>query len=155
MELSGDELAGIVDQFGALKRDQLHEAVQEAAFRAGMDLGAETVETWIDEALAAFVLLEIEFDGKARIVPGPRAFPTVPAMATDLPHVLDVEPRSVPTDTLETGLQNRLAAAADGIESPERAHDLIDVTYDAEAWVGTDFGDVRERLQDLEEPRES
>ncbi len=155
MELSGDELAGIVDQFGALSRDTLEEAIQETAFRAGEKLQPATVDTWIEDALAAFALLEVEVDGTTRIVPGPRAFPSVPDMATDLPHVLDVEPRSVPTAALERGLRNRLAEAADEIESADRAHELIDVTYDAEAWVGADFGDVRDRLQQIEGARES
>lgn len=155
MELSGDELAGIVDQFGALRRGTLTEAVHEAAFRAGVDLDSGTIETWIDDALSSYALVEVELDGESRIVPGPRAFPTVPEMATDLTHVLDVEPSSVPTEALETGLRNRLESAAAEVEAPERAADLIDVTYDAEAWVGADFDAVRGQLQQSLDARES
>ncbi|MDZ7849302.1 MAG: hypothetical protein U5K70_00300 [Halodesulfurarchaeum sp.] len=151
MELSGDQLAGIVDQFGALSPPEMRRAIRETAFRAGVDLDEETIEEWIDQAQADFSLLKVELDGDPLVVPGPRAFPEVPESAGDLPHVLDVDPRTVPEETLETGLRNRLAAKTATIEDPDRAHDLIDVTYDAEAWAGIDLGDVRERLADLAE----
>lgn len=147
MELSGDELAGIVDQFGALRPSTLRRAIHEAAFRAGEDLEQETIQTWIDEAHAKFTLLSVELDDGEYVVPGPRAFPTVPAEATDLPHVLDVDSVQVPGDAIETGVRNKLAAAASGVEDPDRVEELIDVTYDAEAWAGTDLADVRDRLQ--------
>lgn len=151
MELSGDELAGIVDQFGALSPGELRRAIREAAFRAGADLDEATIEDWIDEAQSEFTLLKVEVADDPLIVPGPRAFPEVPAAASDLPHVLDVEPRTVPENALETGLRNRLAARAAAVADPERAHDLIDVTYDAEAWAGIDLEDVRDRLAGLAE----
>ncbi len=149
MELSGDELAGIVDQFGALPPPELRRAISEAAFRAGADLEMETVESWIDEALGEFSLLSVEKSGESLLVPGPRAFPEVPEPAADLTHVLDVESRSVPGEALEMGLRNRLGEAAAHIEDPDRANELIDITYDAEAWAGIDLSDVRDRLSEL------
>jgi hypothetical protein len=151
MELSGDDLAGIVDQFGALTRSELGRAIREAAFRAGADLDAETIETWVEDAETEFSLLTVDLGGDPVLVAGPRAFPTVPEAATDLPHVLDVEPRQVPAEALETGLRNRLAERTAAIEDPDRAHELIDVTYDAEAWADIDLEDVRERLAGLAE----
>ncbi|MFP4530737.1 MAG: hypothetical protein ACLFNC_05535 [Halodesulfurarchaeum sp.] len=151
MELSGDELAGIADQFGALSPAQLRRAIRETAFRAGAEPTEATIEDWIEEAKAEFSLLTVDLDGDPLVVPGPRAFPEVPAAASDLPHVLEVEPRTVPEEALETGLRNRLAARAAAVDDPDRAHDLIDVTYDAEAWAGIDLGDVRDRLAGLAE----
>lgn len=155
MELSGDELAGIVDQFGALPPPALRRAIRETAFRAGADLEEETVESWIDEALGEFLLLSVEKAGETLLVSGPRAFPEVPEAAADLTHVLDVDPQSVPEETLETGLKNRLAEKTARIEDPDRAHELIDITYDAEAWAGIDLSDVRDRLSKLALEQES
>ncbi|MFB6085364.1 MAG: hypothetical protein ABEJ84_00940 [Halodesulfurarchaeum sp.] len=179
MELSGDELAGIVDQFGALSPAELRRAIRETAFRAGVDLEESTIDDWIDGAEADFSLLTVDLDGEALVVPGPRAFPDAPEAASDLPHVMDVDRRSVPVDALESGLRNRLAAATaeleegataiekrleerekagtgiedgpGGIEESDRARELIDVTYDAEAWADIDLGDVRDRLSGLAE----
>lgn len=146
MDLSGDELAGIVDQFDALPRPALRRAVRETAFRAGEDLDAETIDAWIEAALAEFSLLNVEIDGEPYVVPGPRAFPTVPEAAADLTHVLDVDPPDVPERTLETAIRRTLATAAEDLEDPERAQDLLDVTYDAEAWIDADLADIRNRL---------
>ena len=155
MELSGDELAGIADQFDALPPAAMRRAIRETAFRAGEEVADERIESWIDDALAEFTLLEIELDGEPYVVPGPRSFPTVPDAASDLVHVLDVEPRAVPGEALETGVRKSLANAAEEIEDPVRAQDLLDVTYDAEAWVGTDLSDVRTRLEALAAEQES
>jgi len=155
MELSGDELAGIADQFDALPPDSMRRAIRETAFRAGEEVGEEQIESWIESALKKFTLLKIELDGDPYIVPGPRSFPTVPEAASDLVHVLDVEPRDVPSEALETGVRKSLARAAEKIEEPEKAQVLLDVTYDAEAWVGTDLSDVRTRLEALAAEQDS
>ena len=155
MELSGDELAGIVDQFGALSPPELRRAIGEAAFRAGEDLADGTVEGWIEDAVTEFSLLSVEIEGETLLVPGPRAFPTVPDPATDLPHVLEVETRTVPAAALETGLRTRLAEKAARIDDPDTAHELIDVTYDAEAWAGIELADVRNRLAGIAHEGES
>ncbi|AOW80634.1 hypothetical protein HTSR_1458 [Halodesulfurarchaeum formicicum] len=151
MELSGDELAGIVDQFGALPPAALRSGIEETAFRAGVELDAETVEEWIDEAKADFELLTVEHDEKTLIVPGPRAFPEVPEAASDLPHVLAEPTRTVPAAALESGIRARLDEAVAAAETPARANELVDVTYDAEAWAGIELADVRDRLLDLAE----
>lgn len=146
MDLSGDDLAGIVDQFGALSRPTLRQAIRETAFRAGTDPDPEAIEADIDDALAAFALLEVEIEGEPHLVPGPRSFPTLPEAAADLPHVLDVDPSPVPDAALETGIRRRLADAVADLEDPDRARELLDVTYDVEAWIDADLADVRERL---------
>jgi len=146
MELSGDELAGIADQFGALPPAALRQAVQETAFRAGEELDETAANDQIESALESFALLEIEVDGEPYIAPGPASFPTVPSAASALPHVLDVEPIEVPQAALGAGVQRQLKAAAAEVASPSDAQELLEVTYDAEVWVDVDLGPVRERL---------
>lgn len=146
MELSGDELAGIVDQFGALSPDELRRAVQEAAFRVGEEPDADSIDAWIDAALAEFTLLRVDHDGEDYIVPGPRAYPTLPDAATDLRHVLNVDPRNVPPETLEAGVRYRLEDGIADVDDPDRRVELLDVTYDAEAWAGIDLSDLRNQL---------
>ena len=54
MRLSEDELAGVVDTFGGLTREELRRAVEEVAFRAGEDVDAGTVQEWVDDATEAY-----------------------------------------------------------------------------------------------------
>ena len=146
MELSGDELAGIADQFGALPPAAMRRAVQETAFRAGDELDDAAAQAQIDAALGSFALLAIEIEGEEYVAPGPVSFPTVPSAATDLPHVLDVEPIEVPQAALGAGVQRQLKEAAAEVEGAADAQELLEVTYDAEVWVDVDLGPVRERL---------
>lgn len=146
MELTSDELAGLADLFGALPRPALERAISELAFRQGAEVEPEAVETWIDEAVHDYALVAVELDGEALLAPGPTAFPELPEGAADLPHILDVDRRTVPQAAIETAVRKRLASAAADLEDPERAATLVDITYDAEAWAGLDLGDVRERL---------
>jgi hypothetical protein len=57
--VSGDELAGVVDLFGALTPDELTTAVDELAFKRGQEATDEAVMTAIETATARFVLVEI------------------------------------------------------------------------------------------------
>ncbi|MFB6110303.1 MAG: hypothetical protein ABEJ60_05445 [Halodesulfurarchaeum sp.] len=155
MELSGDEIAGILDQFGALPPAALRQAIHETAFRAGVDPEAETVEGWIESAREDLSILTVEIEGEALYAPGPRAFPRVPEAASDLPHVLEAPRRQVPAEALESGLRERLEAAVDGGADPDRARELLDLTYDAEAWAGIDLADLRDRLRDVATEGES
>ncbi|MFW5938043.1 MAG: DUF7109 family protein [Halanaeroarchaeum sp.] len=146
MNFDADELAGIVDLFGLLARADLVDAVRELAFRRDEDFDAEAAQAAIDEAVADFVLVQFELDGETVVVPGPTAFPMLPDGAEDLPHILDAERRDVDRSVLAAPIQNRLTQAAAAVEDPERARELIDVTYDAEAWSDVDLAEVRERL---------
>jgi hypothetical protein len=146
MELDADELAGIVDLFGLLERDDLVDAVREVAFRRDVDFEPDQTAAAIDAAVDAFVLVQFELDDDTVVVPGPTAFPTLPTEAADLPHILDVERRDVDRSVLADPIRRRLAVAADQTSDPERAQELIDVTYDAEAWTDVDLTGIRERL---------
>ncbi|WP_435098232.1 DUF7109 family protein [Halarchaeum sp. P4] len=171
MDLDPDELAGVCDLFGGLTRAELATAVEELAFRRGVDFECETHDAAVEAAREAYALVVLEasseddaLDAYVRsvlddagldastplVVPGPRAFPVVPDGGADLPHILDVERRDVPEDALEAAIRERLesevAALADGDLDPSRADLLLDVTYDAEASTGGDFECVRAEL---------
>jgi len=80
---------------------------------------------------------------------GPAAFPSLPADAEDLPHILDVPERDVDRETLSEAVLERLSAdAVAAIEAgdAERLEILADVTYDIEAWASVDAGAIRERI---------
>ena len=149
MSRTRDELVGVVDLFGALTRDQLAQALFELAFKQGQDVDEEAVEAEIGAAETEFYLVGFERDGERLLAPGPVSFPTLPANAEDLPHILDVETRSVDRENLAAGVLDKLVEEADeAVDSrdEERAAELLDVSYDLEAWAPVDATGVRERL---------
>lgn len=142
-----DELAGIVDLFGALTREELDAACSELAYRRG----EEPPEGDVEAALSAFALVPFEADGEALLAPGPGSFPTLPDGAEDLPHILDVETRVVDRETVGRAAEQRLrteAAQAVTVGDTERADELLDISYDIEAWGGVDLAGIRDRLDD-------
>lgn len=147
MDYSSDELAGIVDLFGALARSSLHRAVSELGFKTGSAVDDDEVESAIDEAIHEYALVAVTLEDETLLAPGPTAFPELPGGADDLPHILDHERREVPREAIETTVRRRLASSAAELEDVERAGELIDITYDAEAWAGLDLEDVRTRLE--------
>ena len=144
--LTTDELAGVVDLFGALRRPELEEALSELAYRRGEDPPDGLVAAAIEE----FVLVAFEADGERLLAPGPTAFPTLPDGAEDLPHILDVEARSVDRETLGRAAEQRLrgeAARAVAAGDEARVAELLDVSYDLESWTPVELAGVRERLR--------
>ena len=94
-----------------------------------------------------------EDDGETErlLAPGPVAFPTLPAGAEDLPHLLDAPERDVDRATLAARVEGRLRsdaarAVVDG--DAARMRRLLDVTYDLDTWGPADVEDVRRRLDD-------
>lgn len=177
---TSDDLAGVVDLFGALTRSELEAALSELAYRRGEEPRDGNP---IDRALEAFALVAVEPDEDADhggdsgdvdrgdggdvgegngvdeplLAPGPAAFPTLPEGADDLPHILDIEERSVPRERVGRAAEERLRAAAaravaDGDDS--RVVELQDVSYDIEAWAGVDLAGVRARLDAARETQE-
>ena len=141
-----DAVAGIVDIFGALTPAETEAALSELAYRRGR----EPPDGAIDDALESFALVEFVEDGERLLAPGPSAFPELPGGSEDLPHILDVESRSVDRDALERAAVERLRAAADrtvAADDRARANELIEVSYDIEAWGGDDRSAIRERLE--------
>ncbi len=142
-----DELAGIVDLFGALRRAELTEAASELAYRRG----ADPPDVDVDALLSAFVLVAVPADDGELLAVGPAAFPTLPEGAEDLPHILDVEPRSVDRERVGRVAEERLrgeAARAVAAEDADRIAELRDVTYDLEAWAPVELETLRGRLDD-------
>ncbi|WP_336034826.1 DUF7109 family protein [Halobacterium yunchengense] len=145
--MNGDELAGVVDLFGGLTRAELHDALAELAFKRGEDFDRDAADEDVAAALRAYALVAVEAADERVLVPGPVAFPELPERASDLPHIMDVEPRDVPRDDLASAVRSRLEdEAADADPGSDRARYLVDVTYDAEAWAPVDLGDVRASL---------
>lgn len=149
MEFSGDEVAGVVDMFGALTREELRRALAELAFRGGEEGDPAAFEGTIEAAVESYAL--VEDDGL--LAPGPAAFPELPAGAPDLPHMLDIERRSVDRAALARQVESRLAddaagAVEDGDET--RVEELREVTYDAEAWGPVEVDSVRDVLSEAE-----
>ncbi|WP_336134668.1 DUF7109 family protein [Natronomonas amylolytica] len=146
-----DELAGVVDLFGALTREELDAACSELAYRRG----EEPPEGAVDEALSAFALVAFEADDETEelLAPGPAAFPTMPDGAEDLPHILDTETRAVDRAEVARAAEKRLrteAARAVSAGDAERADELLDISYDIEAWGGVDLSGIRDRLDDAD-----
>lgn len=166
-----DELAGVVDLFGGLTRDELADALLELAFKRGQsvaelyptdsgaaDQGDEAVvDAAIDAAIHDFYLVEIperyvidepesHGEGDTILAPGPVAFPTLPDGAEDLPHILDTPRRDLDRDVLGAAIVNRFRGEVPDAD-PERARYLLDVTYDAETWANVDLSGVRTDLE--------
>ena len=140
-----DEVAGIVDLFGALTRAETRQALSELAYRRG----GESPESAVDEAIAAFALVAVDRDGDRLLAPGPAAFPELPEGAEDLPHILGTEGRSLDREAAVDAAVSRFredAVDAAKHDNHERAATLVDVSYDLETWGGTDLSALRERL---------
>lgn len=165
MPPSGDELAGIVDMFGALTRDQLHRAVREAAFRAGEDVEESAVDAAITSAVAEYRLVGYDPDGEGGdrdpdpatagegeyLVVGPTAFPSPPEGATDLPHIMDVDREAPDREAAGEAVARRFRAeTARAVERGDesRIERLLDVSYDIETWAPVEMTPLRERLDD-------
>jgi len=155
LALSTDELAGVVDLFGGLARAELDEALEELAFRAGVEPPPDdAVDAAVREyALVAYPRGADGADGDEAadpwLVPGPAAFPTLPEGAADLPHILDIESRAVDREALGRAVEERFrgdVARAVANEDAALVERLLDVSYDLETWGPVDLGDLRERL---------
>jgi hypothetical protein len=145
MDVIHDELAGIVDLFDALSRDELLNALSELAYREGTEFDEAEGAAAVDDAVEAYYL--VEYDD--RLVAGPAAFPSLPANAEDLPHIMDVDDRTVDREALGERTRERLRADADAaVENGDEARleTLIDVSYDVEAWAPVSLDDLRAEL---------
>ncbi|WP_144901912.1 DUF7109 family protein [Halobellus captivus] len=151
-ELQTDELAGVVDLFGALTPAELRQALDELAFKQGGAVDEPVASDAVEDAVDAYAIVRYERDGQSFLVPGPAAFPTLPANAEDLPHILEIPERDVDRDAASDAVEARLTAeAARAVDAGDEAamRDVLDVTYDVAVWsdrVAVD--DLRDRLAD-------
>lgn len=147
MEPTADEIAGVVDLFGGLTRQELTEALSELAFKRGDvidDAGGR-----IDDAVASYHLASVDADGEALFAPGPVAFPELPEGAADLPHIMDVPERSIDRERLAEAVEDRFreeTAVAVRSADDELVQRLLDVSYDLEAWGPVDLSGARDQL---------
>jgi len=160
MDVSADELAGLVDLFDALTRAELRTAAAELAFKAEGEFEPDAFDEDVAAALRSYHLLEAPAGAVAGqpsgadadpawLVPGPLAYPTLPDEAADLPHILDAEERTVDREAVARAAEARfLADAARAVEAgdPERVEALRDASYELETWGGLDLGAARDRL---------
>lgn len=160
MEVSADELAGVVELFGALTRAELQTAAAELAFKREGEFDPDSFAADVAAATRSYHLLEVpaaavageptEGDGEPTwLVPGPAAFPELPAEATDLPHILEVDERAVDRAAAARAAEERFRAdAAAAVQDGDgaRVADLRDGSYELEAWGGLDLDAAREHL---------
>jgi hypothetical protein len=153
MEFSGDELAGVVDLFGALSRAELGEALAELAYKQGEEYDPGAFDSEIAAAVEGYHLVELDAEvastDEAVLVPGPGAFPTVPAGGPDLTHILDIEGRELDRATAGEAVLDRFradAAAAVDSGDPGRVDRLLDVSYELEAWADVELSAERDLL---------
>ena len=159
MDLSPDDIAGVVDLFGALTRGELRRALSELAFRHGEEREPGAFEDDIGEALDSYHLVavpadaggdRVERDGADNLlVAGPAAFPTLPDSGEDLPHIMDIPDRQVDREAAAAAAEEQFradAATAASASDTERVGTLLDVSYELEAWGPVDLGEVRRRL---------
>ena len=147
-----DELAGVVDLFGALTPSELESALEELAFKQGESVDPDAVTAAVDDAVASYAVVRYRDGDRTLLVPGPAAFPTLPPNAEDLPHILDVPDREIDHEAAGTAVADRLrtdAAAAVDAGDTAAIRRLLDVTYDVEVWSDTvAVDDIRDRLDD-------
>ncbi|ESS05120.1 MAG: hypothetical protein A07HR67_00100 [uncultured archaeon A07HR67] len=166
--LDRDDLAGVVDLFAWLTREELSRAFSELAFKQRTTLDADAIDEAIDVAVAEYALVpappdavsvgggERDVDGPAGdgrddepLAVGPAAFPSLPDGAADLPHILDLPDRAVDRAVLSEAVRERLstdAVAAITEDDTARLEVLADVTYDIETWAPVDAAPIRERI---------
>jgi len=157
MTTTHDELAGVVDLFGALTRSELTAALDELAFKQGQDVDDAALQSTIETAIEAYALVEYEpADSGDRegtdplVAVGPTAFSSLPPNADDLPHILDFERRAVDRERLADQVRQRLTSEAEAsvdVDDSARAAELLDVSYDLETWASVDAEGVRSRLE--------
>ena len=155
MEVTGDELAGVVDLFGGLTREELGNGLAELAFKDGEEFEPDTFADDIDRAVESYHLIELEPGdlgaeiGSLVLVAGPAAFPELPENAGDLLYILDIDQREIDRETAGRRATERFraeAARAVDADADTQADSLIDVSYELEAWADVDLSDVRDRL---------
>lgn len=157
MKVSGDEIAGIVDIFGALTRQELGQALVELAFKRGEEREPSSFDAEIDEAIDTYQLLGLDGDAvdpsvnETALVPGPAAFPTLPDQAEDLRHILDVPERTVDDNRAGEIAADRLheeAVIAIRTGDHDELRRLIDLSYDIELWAPVSLSETRRRMED-------
>ena len=154
-----DELAGVVDLFGALTREEVADALVELAYRQRGDVDDDAVAAaaadavdWAVERYHLVAYDPTEDDPDEAVVTaedvdetlltvGPVSFPTLPTEAEDLPHILDY-----PVDE-ERSQVDRYAEAVVPPERDDRLPAWTDAPVDpasVEECAAADLREVRD-----------
>lgn len=159
MDLGPDELAGAVDCFGGLTREELTGVLVDLAARSGDTLVRDRLDRTIDEAIDGYYLIEVDAErvgvggvDSSLLLAGPAALPRLPERGEDLPHLLALDPRHVDRETVANHVERRLradAAAAIAAADGARARALLDACYEVESWGPVDLDDAKVGLADL------
>lgn len=155
MEITPDELAGIVDLFGGLSEAELLTALEDLAARTGESYDPEQWTRAVDEALDDYYLVRVPCDQRAIIVPGPVSLPALPEHGDDLPHILDVDRRRPDPSVIGRSVEKRLRGdAARAINEQDRhlAERLLDICYEVDTWGSVDTTEIRTALNDSIDP---
>jgi hypothetical protein len=154
LDVDPDDVAGVVDLFSALSREELDQALEELAYKQGVDPPDPAV---VELALQRYVLVAYDpddaEDDDRLLVPGPSAFPTLPEGAADLPHIMEVPTRVAGREAVERAAETRFrgdVARAVADEDEQLVTRLLDVSYDLDAW-GLEMAELRARLDDARE----
>jgi hypothetical protein len=156
MDVTADELAGVVDLFGGLTREELADGLAELAYKQGREHDPAAFTDDIQAALDSYHLVslpadEVTADAESPVlVAGPTAFPALPEDARDLLHILDVPERSVDRERKARKAAERFRAeAAQALDDgdDDRIRELIDVSYELETWGAVDLAAVRDRME--------
>jgi hypothetical protein len=142
LPIDADELAGIVEPFGALTRLELRQAASVLCYRRGVDVPELVLEYAIDRALSSAALLVAPLAvptplEDAPIVAGPTASPSHPGEFDDLVGLLGVDPRPIDPTALERAAENlrqRIAETGGAVVNTIPAAELADAL---EAWDPT------------------
>lgn len=157
MDVGADELAGVVELFGALTRPELERALAELAFKRVGEFDPAGFADAIDAALDSYHLVAVD-DGAVSsgngtedewVVVGPVAYPELPDDAADLPHIMDPTERAVDRPAVGRAAEEQFrtdAAAAVAAGDEARIAELLDVSYELEAWAPVDLAAARARL---------
>ena len=152
MEHSPDALAGIAGMFGGLTRSDLQLASAEIEFKQhGSDPDVERIRRAIDDALLTYHLVETEIDDETILIPGPTAFPLIPAGGDDLPHILDAKVHEIDRSVVGEQLLADLVETMHDELSDEAREQLNQLSYDLEAWASIDASPIRNMLDEREE----
>ena len=158
MDLTGDEIAGVVDLFGALTREELGEALAELAYKRGEEHAPDAFGDDIASAVESYHLVRIDPENadvgvnEPVVVPGPGAFPDLPEDAENLVHIMDIDEREVDREAAGEAVLDRFredAASAVNADDEAWVDRLLDVSYELEAWADVDLSAEREHLDDV------
>lgn len=142
--LTDDELAGIADLFDAITVHELARAWSELSFRdTGTTPEADTISDRIDRAIETFHLVAVPEETPPLLLAGPAAFPQLPEGATDLPHMLEVPDRPIDREAVAESVIAKIATELATDPPEDRAHALIELTYELEGWGSVTADDVR------------